>query len=166
MKPLRHSQYEFRCYAGAELYERVLREAAVRRISVSQCVRTDLGQYYAIRDELTDCVQVEQQQTGSAVGRRILHTLLAEMETRVVASLGQQSSVFEDSVNVLAWMIDEALLTILSAIPNDQPGVYRPRVSVLQMYDGWRAKVAERITAPQPRWLAPGAAPARSNRSE
>jgi hypothetical protein len=147
----RRSQFEFRCYAGFDLYQRVLREAAARRISLSQCVRTDLGQYYAIRDELTGAVQVEEAGSGSDLGRRIMHTLLAEMETRLVATLDRQGAVFQESLNVVAWMLDEALITILSAFP-DERAVYRERVGILQRHEGWRAKAVERIAAAEPRW--------------
>jgi hypothetical protein len=155
MNRQRRSQFEFRCYAGVELYERVLREAAARRISVSQCVRADLSQYYAIHDELTGCIQVDKSGSGDELSRRIMHTLLAEMETRMVASLDRQGSVFEESLNVIAWMIDEALVTILSAFPDDRPGVYRPPIDVFHRHEGWRAKVAKKLTSAEPRWPAP-----------
>jgi len=164
MNRRRHSQFEFRCYAGFELYQRVLREAAARRISLSQCVRTDLGQYYAIRDELTGCVQVGDAQPGTDLGRRIMHTLLAEMETRLVASLDRQGSVFQESLNVVAWMIDEALITVLAAFP-DERAVYKERVGIFQRHEGWRAKVAERITSADPRWPAPPQISGRSQTS-
>jgi len=94
VKRQRRSQFELRSYAGADLYERVLREAAARRLSVSECVRTDLSQYYAIRDELTECVQVDENDPGGEPRKRIIHTLLAEMEahTSSPASTGKGRS--------------------------------------------------------------------------
>jgi hypothetical protein len=155
VKRQRRSQFELRSCAGANPYERVLREAAARRLSISECVRTDLGQYYAIRDELTECVHVEESDPDGEPRKRIMHTLLAEMETRLVAGLDRQGSIFEESLNVIAWMIDESLMTTLTAFPDDQPGVYRPHMSVFQRHEGWRAKVAEKLTSTEPRWLAP-----------
>lgn len=155
MKRQRRSQFELRSYAGADLYERVLREAAARRLSISECVRTDLSQYYAIRDELTECIQIDENDPDGEPRKRIMHTLLAEMETRLVAGLNRQGAIFEESLNVIAWMIDEALMTTLSAFPDDQPGVYRPPISVFQRHEGWRARVAEKLTSAEPRWPTP-----------
>ena len=45
-------RHELRVYVSADLYERLVREAASRRITVSECVRTDLKEFYAIKDEL------------------------------------------------------------------------------------------------------------------
>jgi hypothetical protein len=95
-----------------------------------------------------------------------MHTLLAEMETRMVASLDRQGSVFEQSLNVLAWMIDEALVTMLSAFPDDRPGVHRPDVGVWQRHEGWRAKVAEKLNPSAPRWSVPRQIGPRRERTE
>jgi len=155
MKRERRSQYELRCYAGIDLYERVLREAAARRMSVSQCVRLDLSDYYAIRDELIGAVQVAETKSSGDVSRRIRHTLLAEMETRIIAGLDRQGSIFEESLNVLACMIDKAMVSILTALPDDTPGVYRPRLTAGQAHLAWRTAVEEGVAAGEARWPTP-----------
>jgi hypothetical protein len=155
VKRERRSQYELRCYAGIDLYERVLREAAARRMSVSQCVRLDLSDYYAIRDELIGAVQVAETKSSGDISRRIMHTLLAEMETRIIAGLDRQGSIFEESLSALASMVDAAVFSILCAFPDDRPGVYRPPVSVRDRYDGWRASVLKKLASPEPHWPPP-----------
>jgi hypothetical protein len=52
-------------------------------------------------------------------------------------------------------MIDGALMTILSALPDDRPGVYRPPINVFQPREAWRANVAEKLASSEPRWPAP-----------
>lgn len=120
MSRARRSQFEVRSYAGRDLYERVLREAAARRISVSECVRTDLTGYYAIQDELSGCVRVGDAYKA-APARRILHTLLAEMEERFVATIDRQTSAFSESLQVLAWMIDRGYLGSMLHFPDVPP---------------------------------------------
>jgi len=53
MSPGARRPHQVRTYLEAELYERVLREAAVQRQSVSECVHDALEELYAIRDELS-----------------------------------------------------------------------------------------------------------------
>jgi hypothetical protein len=143
----RRSQFELRCYAGPDLYQRVLREAAARRISVSECLRSDLSAYYAIQDELAGVIEVDQS-LGAQPGRRILHTLLAEMETRLAASMDRQSSVFEESLRAVAWMIDRALLVLLGTLEEgSDDGRPRRPLTAVQRHDAWRIAVQEGLTS-------------------
>jgi hypothetical protein len=142
----RRSQFELRCYAGPDLYERVLREAAARRVSVSECVRNDLSEYYAIQDELAGVVAVDQS-PGARLGRRILHTLLAEMETRLVASMDRQSSVFEESLRAVAWMIDRGLLMLMGELEEGSDGQPRLLLTAVQRHEAWRIVVQESLAA-------------------
>jgi hypothetical protein len=153
----RRSQFELRCYAGRDLYERVLREAAARRVSVSECLRRDLGAYYAIQDELAGVVTVDSS-ADARPGPRILHTLLAEMETRLVASMDRQSAVFEESLRAVAWMIDQGLLMLLGTLEERSDGQTRRPLTALQRHDAWRSVVQEglasgKATPPAPRQL-------------
>jgi hypothetical protein len=142
----RRSQFELRCYAGSDLYERVLREAAARRVSVSECVRADLSTYYAIQDELAGVVAVDPS-PAAGPGRRILHTLLAEMETRLVASMDRQSSVFEESLRAVAWMIDRGLLMLLGKLEEGSDGQPRRLLTAVQRHEAWRIVVQESLTS-------------------
>jgi len=142
----RRSQFELRCYAGRGLYERVLREAAARRVSVSECVRSDLSAYYAIQDELAGVVAVDQS-PGARPGSRILHTLMAEMETRLVASMDRQSSVFEESLCALAWMVDRGLLMLLGKLEEGSDGQPRRLLTAVQRHEAWRTVVQESLAA-------------------
>ena len=51
-------RHEIRSMAGAELYGRLLREAAARGLTVSECVRRELEELYAFRDELGDALRI------------------------------------------------------------------------------------------------------------
>jgi hypothetical protein len=142
----RRSQFELRCYAGRDLYERVLREAAARRVSVSECVRSDLSAYYAIQDELAGIVAVDQS-PAARPGSRILHVLLAEMESRLVASTDRQSSVFEESLRAVAWMIDRGLLMLLGSLEEGSDGQPRRPLTAFQRHDAWRTVVQEGLAS-------------------
>ena len=111
----RRYRHEVRVYVGADLYERLVREAASRRITVSECVRTDLTEFYAIKDELMAPLEVRDD--GGEVRRRIIHQLLAEMERRIVAGLDRLSVEFSDAVGrqsvILGSMIDQAYTGIM-----------------------------------------------------
>jgi len=138
----RRSQFELRSYAGADLYERVLREAAARRLSISECVRTDLSEYYAIRDELTECVHVHESEPDGEPRKRIVHTLLAEMETRLVAGLDRQGAIFEESLNVLAWMIERSYLGLILHLPEVREGESDQRARSARLrHAAWKKEV-------------------------
>jgi len=141
----RRSQFELRCYADRDLYERVLREAAARRVSISECVRSDLSTYYAIQDELAGVVAVDQ--SPARPGHRIIHTLLAEMETRLVASMDRQSSVFEESLRAVAWMIDRGLLMLLGKLEEGSDGQPRRLLTAVERHEAWRIVVQESLAS-------------------
>jgi len=46
-------------------------------------------------------------------------------------------------------------MTILSALPDDRPGVYRPPINAFQRHEAWRANIAEKLASSEPRWPAP-----------
>lgn len=108
-------RHEVRVYVGGDLYERLVREAASRRITVSECVRADLREFYAIKDELMAPLEVRD--GGGEGRRRIIHQLLAEMELRLIAGLDRLSVEFSDAVGhqsvILASMIDQAYTGIM-----------------------------------------------------
>ena len=108
-------RHEVRVYVGVDLYERLVREATSRRITVSECVRTDLEEFYAIKDELMAPLEVRDD--GGEVRRWIIHQLLAEMEVRLIAGLDRLSVEFSDAVGrqsvILASMLHQAYTGIM-----------------------------------------------------
>jgi hypothetical protein len=65
--------HEIRSYVGVDLYERLLREAAARRLTVSECVRLDLAELYARRDRLQERLDSGAEATAAA---EVEHRLL------------------------------------------------------------------------------------------
>lgn len=117
------SQYEVRSYAGRELYQRILREAAVRKQTVSQCVRADLEQHYATRDELLAAFECDPR---AEEHRTLMHALLAGMEERLAASIGRQVATLaalEERLRLLETMIDRHYLGMmlhLAEVPGEE----------------------------------------------
>lgn len=78
MSPGARRPHQVRTYLEAELYEQVLREAAVQRQSVSECIHDALEELYAIRDELSRPLKMSSGRarepgrllTGSSLGWR------------------------------------------------------------------------------------------------
>ena len=150
-------QHELRAYVGADLYERLVREAASRRITVSECVRADLREFYAIKDELMAPLEVRG--GGGEVRRRIIHQLLAEVETRLIAGLDQLSVEFSNAVGrqsvLLASMIDQAYTGIMVFLDGEIPAEARDaRVESARLrVTAWRNGVARLIEEGGPKLL-------------
>ena len=151
-------RHEVRVYVGADLYERLVREAASRRITVSECVRADLREFYAIKEELMAPLEVRDH--GGEVRRRIIHQLLAEMETRLVAGLDRLSVEFSDAVArqsvLLASMIDQAYTGISVFLDGEIPAEARDaRVESARLLRirAWRNQVSRLIEEGGPKLL-------------
>ena len=82
-------RHEIRSYAGAELYSRLLREAAARGQTLSECVRRELEELYAFRDELGDALRIAGE--DGAPSRGLLDAALRGMEARLAADYGAQA---------------------------------------------------------------------------
>jgi len=69
-----------RVWLPPELYERILRESAVRGVSLSRCVRDRLEAHFGLEEELLDIVERKDvpsvdQATGTALRLRLLDEL-------------------------------------------------------------------------------------------
>jgi len=87
----RGRQEELRLWLPPELYERVLRDAAVRGVSLSRCVRDRLEAHLALEQELLHVVVKDAREQGRAAGAALRLRLLDELEARLAASLGRQA---------------------------------------------------------------------------
>jgi hypothetical protein len=139
-------RHEVRAYVGHEVYARLLREAAARGITVSQVIRNDLAEYYAIRDELAAPLEV-QPGSNEEPARRIIHRLLNEMEVRLVASLDRLSGHFRESLQLqgilLAAMIDQVYLGVMLHFPDVPDELRKERVRrANDRHAAWRESVA------------------------
>jgi hypothetical protein len=154
-------RHEVRAYVGHEVYSRLLREAAARGITVSQVIRNDLAEYYAIRDELAAPLEVQAGSNGEPA-RRIIHRLLNEMEVRLVASLDRLSGHFWESLEfqgiLLASMIDQVYLGVMLHSPDVPEELRKERVRRgNDRHAAWRESVATLVREGGPKLPPPAA---------
>lgn len=96
----RGRQQELRLWLPPALYERVLRDAAVRGISLSRCVRDRLEAHLALEAELLDVVgKADARQDHGAAGAALRLRLVEELEERLAATLGRQAESLEKLVS-------------------------------------------------------------------
>lgn len=143
MKKQARVEYRIRSSVSSALYERILREAAARRLSVSRCIRADLQELYAIRDELARPIQVAPAEPGKKSA--LLHRLLAETETRLAADLGRQIGELESlrsAVRRIEVMLDRqyaGLMLYLPDVPENREDA-RAR-GAHRRYEAWKEAV-------------------------
>ena len=148
MKGQPRVEHRVRSSVGSALYERILREAAARRLSVSHTIRADLQELYAIRDELAQPIEVGAPASGK--GSALRHRLLAETETRLAADLGRQMSELDAlraAVRRLEAMVDRhyvGLMLYLPDVPTDSEDA-RAR-GALRRYEAWKQAVAQLLS--------------------
>jgi hypothetical protein len=87
----RGRQQELRLWLPPELYERVLRDAAVLGVSLSRCVRDRLEAHLALEEEVLHVVVEDVREQGRAAGAALRLRLLDELEARLAATLGRQA---------------------------------------------------------------------------
>jgi hypothetical protein len=106
----RGRQQELRLWLPPALYERVLRDAAVRGVSLSRCVRDRLEAHLALEEELLDVVErKEARHDHGAAGAAFRLRLVDELEERLVATLGRQAESLEklvSDVRLVASLVD------------------------------------------------------------
>ena len=79
----RSARHHVQTYVDQELYEQILREAAVQRQSVSECIRAALEEIYAIREELGR--PLERDTEEGSPGARLGHRVLGQFDTGLPA---------------------------------------------------------------------------------
>ena len=145
MKEKPRVEHRVRASVGSALYERILREAAARRLSVSHCIRLDLQELYAIRDELARPIEM----TAPGPGKRsaLLHRLLAETETRLAADLGRQLGELDalrDAVRRLEVMLDRQYVGLMLYLPEVPAKSEDARArGALRRYEAWKEAVEQ-----------------------
>ena len=141
-------RHEIRSFAGAELYGRLLREAAARNMTVSECVRRELEELYAFRDELGDALRIAGGDETPARG--LFDAALKGLEARLAGNFGAQMERLDRIDRDLARleaMIDRFYLGVMLHL-DDVPEELRPvRLKrAAERHRAWR-DVVERITA-------------------
>jgi len=140
------ARYEIRSYAGADLYGRVVREAAARGMTVSECVRRELEDLYAYRDALADALRIAGDEGGPARG--LLEAALKGLEARLVGNFGVQLQRLERLISEqsrLEAMIDRFYLGVMLHL-EDVPEHVRPArlKRAAERHRAWR-EVVDRI---------------------
>ncbi len=119
-------RHEIRSFAGTDLYGRLLREAAARNITVSECVRRELEELYAFRDELGDALRIAGDEGTPARG--LFDAALKGLEARLAGNFGAQMGRLDRIDRALARleaMIDRFYLGVMLHL-EDVPEQLRP----------------------------------------
>lgn len=110
---------ELRIWVPPELYERVLRDAAVRQASLSRCVRDRLELCYEIEADWADALQAVPP-AGKAGAAVLRHKILDAMEERLAATLEQHALRQQESaaaVRRVESMLDHLSLWLFVLLP-------------------------------------------------
>ena len=113
-----------RTHLSAEDQERLGQEATTRGISISQCIRDCLREYFALRAEVATAFDAPEGAGERPTG--LIHTLLAHTEGRLVATLERCADAVgrvRADVHVVQSMLDRLVLLYL---------VHTPRVQTAQ----------------------------------
>lgn len=136
--------------AGADLYGRLLREAAARGLTLSECVRRELEELYAFRDELGDALRI----TGDdgTPARGLFDAALKGLEARLAGNFGAQAQRLDSLTSELARleaMIDRFYLGVmlhLEDVPEQLRSARLKRAS--ERHRAWLEVVERMVAAP------------------
>ena len=81
----------------------MLRDAAVRGVTLSRCVRDQLEAHMALEEELLHVVVKDVREQGRAAGAALRLRLLDELEVRLAATLGHQGELLAQIASDL-WL--------------------------------------------------------------
>jgi len=145
----RGRQEELRVWLPPELYNRVLRESAVRGVSLSRCVRDRLEAHFGLEEELLDIVERKDVPSANqAIGTALRLRLLDELEERLGATLGRQAESLEQiasDVRLVACLVDRGYIGLLDTIAFRDVSDVDARMAKLSKYHGIWRKAAGRL---------------------
>ena len=103
----------------------------------------DLEELYAIRDELSQPIEVTR--SAGVAKPRIIHRLLAETETRLAADLDRhlaEVGALGDAVRRLEAMLDRQYVGLMLYLPDVADELHDDQAKVaLRRYEAWRRAV-------------------------
>jgi hypothetical protein len=145
----RGRQEELRVWLPPELYNRVLRESAVRGVSLSRAVRDRLEAHFGLEEELLYIIERKDvPSAGLATGTALRLRLLDELEERLGATLGRQAESLEQiasDVRLVACLVDRGYAGMLATLAFQDLGDVDARsAQVSKYYATWR-KAAGRL---------------------
>lgn len=151
MSPGARRPHQVRTYLEAELYERVLREAAVQRQSVSVCIHDALEELYAIRDELSRPLEVRPSE-GSGAGP-LAHRLISGLEERMLGAFSRQLEeilALGKQIRRVEVMIDRQQVSLMLYLPDISREEEQARVAAAERrYQAWRNAVDKWVARPR-----------------
>src|SRR5262245_41649866 len=107
-----------RTHLTAEDHQHLEREAAARGVTVSQCMRDCLHEYFAFRAELATALDTPREATNRPTG--LIHSLLAHTEGRLAAALDAQADAVARGrveVRMVQAMLDRLAFLYLTHTP-------------------------------------------------
>ena len=134
-----------RTHLSAEEQERLGKEATARGISISQCIRECLAEYFALRAEVATAFETPGRPGEPRTG--LIHTLLARTEARLVATLETCAEAVDGvraDVHVVQSMLDRLAFMYLVHTPDVQKAQREAAlVSGTRRHASWRQAVAQ-----------------------
>ena len=151
MSPGARRPHQVRTYLEADLYERVLREAAVQRQSVSECIHDALEELYAIRDELSRPLKMSSEE-GSGAGP-LAHRLLSGLEERLLGAFSRQLEEIQGlgtELRRVEMMVDRQQVSLMLYLPDVSKEEEQARVPAAERrYKAWRNAVDKLVAMPR-----------------
>jgi hypothetical protein len=145
---------ELRIWVPPELYERVLRDAAVRKASLSRCIRDRLELCYEIEADWADALEAVPP-AGKAGAAVLRHKILDAMEERLAATLEQHALRQQESAGALRRvesMLDHLALWLFVLLPAPRQREMDSRQEQgRQTHAGWRRGVRRLVDDGGPR---------------
>ena len=133
-----------RTHLSAEERERLGQEATARGISISQCIRECLGEYFALRAEVATAFETPGRPGEPRTG--LIHTLLARTEARLVGTLetcAEAVGRVRADVHVVQSMLDNLAFLYLVHTPEVQRAQRDAALaSGTRRHASWRRAVA------------------------
>ena len=134
-----------RTHLSAEERERLGQEATARGISISQCIRECLGEYFALRAEVATAFETPGRPGEPRTG--LIHTLLARTEARLVGTLetcAEAVGRVRADVHVVQSMLDRLAFLYLVHTPEVQRAQREAALaSGTRRHTSWRRAVAQ-----------------------
>lgn len=132
-------------YLDRGTYKRLMKEHANRQgTTLSRCISDCLAEYFGLLDEMASVLERDTE-AGEAKQGKIIHTLLAETEARIAASVDRQSkriSAMKEDIQILRAMIDRSYLGIMIHVPEVEDGMEKGALVSANLRHGkWRKSV-------------------------
>ena len=128
------ARHEARTWLGRAGYDQLLREASARSVSVSECIRSCLEEYFTLRRELAEALGTKPGPAAeSQAGTRLAHSLLDRLEQNVVKEIraqeGRVDAVLE-ALRLVACMVDQAYEGLVGRLPDVEEEVRKQRIAI------------------------------------